>query len=65
MILAALESFRVEKTNKRRVYSFSEQYGNYFRSKTDYGRRALTGMPDALVTEADLASPEHGKMLRP
>lgn len=65
VIVATLQSFRVEETDKRRVYSFSEQYENHFRTKTDYDLRALIDLPDTLVTEADLADPERGKMLRP
>jgi len=68
VVVATLQSFRVEETDKRRVYSFSEQYENHFRTKTDYDLRVLNDLPDALVTEADssdVANAERGKMLRP
>ncbi len=63
VIVATLQSFRVEETDKRRVYSFSEQYENHFRSKTDFELQALNALPDALVTQADLADAERSKML--
>lgn len=65
VVVATLQSFRVEETDKRRVYSFSEQYENHFRTKTDYDLRVLNTLPDALVAETDLTDTERGKMLRP
>ena len=65
VIVATLQSFRVEETDKRRVYSFSEQYENHFRTKTDFDLRVLNELPDALVTDKDVTDDERGRMLRP
>ncbi len=69
VIVTTMQSFNVEKTDKRRVYSFSESFEAHFKSKTDAQLSVLNGIDSAVVTEADLAEivddPERQKMLAP
>lgn len=54
VIVTTLQSFNVEKTNIRRVYSFAEPFETHFKSKSDHELRVLYDIDSALVTEDDL-----------
>jgi type III restriction enzyme len=65
VIVATIQSFRIEETDKRRVYSFTESFENHFKTKTDRDLAALNDLPDALVSEKDIESELAGReMLR-
>lgn len=61
VVVATMQSFRVEDTDQRNVYAFSEALEPHFRSVAPQELQALHALPDAVVTEADLAATgEHG-----
>jgi type III restriction enzyme len=69
VIVTTMQSFNVEKTDKRRVYSFSESFEAHFKSKSPSELQVLNGLDGALVTEANIAEiaddPERQQMLTP
>jgi len=56
VVVATIQSFRVEDTDQRNVYAFSEAFEPHFRGVPPAALRALHGLPDALVTEADVSA---------
>ena len=56
VVVATIQSFRVEDTDQRNVYAFSEAFEPHFRGVPPAELHALNGLPDALVTEADVAA---------
>jgi type III restriction enzyme len=56
VVVATIQSFRVEDTDQRNVYAFSEAFEPHFRGVPPAALQALHGLPDALVTEADVAA---------
>ena len=58
VIVTTMQSFNVEKTNIRRVYSFSEAFETHFRSKHESDLRVLHGLDSTIVTEEDLNEDE-------
>jgi type III restriction enzyme len=65
IIVSTLQSFNVEKTNIRRVYSFSESFENHFKSKTEFDLRSLHAIDSAILTQADVADdPERLELLK-
>lgn len=56
VVVATIQSFRVEDTDQRNVYAFSEAFEPHFRGVPPAALQALNGLPDALVTEADVAA---------
>ena len=65
IIVSTLQSFNVEKTNIRRVYSFSEAFENHFKSKTEFELRGLHNINSAILTAADVADdPERFELLK-
>jgi type III restriction enzyme len=56
VVVATIQSFRVEDTDQRNVYAFSEAFEPHFRGVPPSELQALHGLPDALVTEADVAA---------
>ena len=65
VVVATIQSFRVEDTEQRNVYAFSENFEPHFRSVPPAALHALQGLPDAVVTEADVqaaaAQPKAGR----
>jgi type III restriction enzyme len=61
VVVATIQSFRVEDTDQRNVYAFSEAYEPHFRSATPAALDSLPGLPDALVTEADVQAAAAGR----
>ncbi|MCK6422009.1 MAG: DEAD/DEAH box helicase family protein [Aquabacterium sp.] len=56
VVVATIQSFRVEDTDQRNVYAFSETFEPHFRGVPAAALQGLHGLPDALVTEADVAA---------
>jgi type III restriction enzyme len=54
VVVATVQSFRVEDTDQRNVYSFSEAFEPHFRG-VPAALQTLQHLPDALVTAADVA----------
>jgi type III restriction enzyme len=55
VVVATIQSFRVEQTDARNVYAFSEDYERHFRGLSAEQSKILYSVKDALVTEADAA----------
>jgi len=56
VVVATIQSFRVEQTDTRNVYAFSEAFERHFKSQSAERLAALSVVPDAFVTEADAAN---------
>lgn len=56
VVVATIQSFRVEDTDQRNVYAFSEAFEPHFRGVPAAALQLLHGLPDALVTEADVSA---------
>ena len=56
VVVATIQSFRVEQTDTRNVYAFSEAFERHFKSQSAEQLAALSNVPDAFVTEADAAN---------
>jgi type III restriction enzyme len=50
VVVATLQSFRIDDTDKRNVYAFSESFERHFKGCDAQRLRALYDLPDALVT---------------
>ena len=50
VVVATIQSFRIDDTDKRNFYSFSENFGRYFKGCDDKRLRVLRDVPDSLVT---------------
>ena len=55
VVVATIQSFRIDDTDKRNVYSFSESFERHFKGADEQRLRVLHGLPDSMVTagEAD------------
>lgn len=56
VVVATIQSFRVEQTDTRNVYAFSEAFERHFKALPVERLAALSAVPDAFVTEADAAA---------
>ena len=56
VVVATIQSFRVEQTDTRNVYAFSEAFERHFKALSAERLAALSVVPDAFVTEADAAN---------
>ena len=66
VVVATIQSFRIDDTDKRNVYSFSESFERHFKAvESEHPRdlAALRDLPDALVT-AEEAAQDGRAMLR-
>jgi type III restriction enzyme len=61
VVVATIQSFRVEDTGQRNVYAFTEALEPHFRGVPAAALRALDGLPDALVTAQDVANADAGR----
>lgn len=61
VVVATIQSFRVEDTDQRNVYAFSEAFEPHFRGVPPAALNALHDLPDALVTPADVQSAKAGR----
>lgn len=60
VVVATIQSFRIEDAGQRNVYSFSESFESHFRAVPARALAALHELPDALVTEEDVAGDATG-----
>ncbi len=60
VIVATIQSFRVEETAGRTVYSFSEDYERHFKGLPANAQQVLRDVPDALVTPQEAAKDATG-----
>ncbi len=63
VVVATIQSFRVERVGGRNVYAFSEAFEPHFRGVGTAALARLEGVPDALVTEADVVAGDAGREL--
>lgn len=60
VVVATIQSFRVDDTDKRNVYSFSESFERHFKGCDEQRLRVLHGLPDAMVTADEAANDKTG-----
>ena len=60
VVVATIQSFRIDDTDKRNVYSFSESFERHFSGYDAQKLRVLHDLPDALVTAAEVAADRSG-----
>ena len=60
VVVATIQSFRVDDTDKRNVYSFSESFERHFKGCDEQRLRVLHGLPDALVTPEEATNDKTG-----
>jgi type III restriction enzyme len=53
VVVATIQSFRIEETDKRNVYSFVERFERHFQGVSARDLQRLHALPDALVTQAE------------
>ncbi|MBE2244756.1 MAG: DEAD/DEAH box helicase family protein [Burkholderiaceae bacterium] len=61
VVVATIQSFRVEDTGQRNVYAFSEALEPHFRGVPPAALRVLHELPDALVRAEDAAADQAGR----
>lgn len=57
IVVATIQSFRIEETGLRNVYAFNEAFEPHFKGKSERELATLHKLPDAVVTEQDAADP--------
>ena len=60
VVVATIQSFRIDDTGQRNVYSFSENFERHFSGCDEQRLRVLHDLPDAVVTTADVAADRSG-----
>ncbi|MFM2111956.1 MAG: hypothetical protein RLZZ271_616 [Pseudomonadota bacterium] len=60
VVVATIQSFRIDDTDKRNVYSFSESFERHFKSRDAQELAVLHSLPDAVVNEAEAAADSSG-----
>jgi len=63
VVVATIQSFRVDDTEQRNVYAFAEAFEPHFRGVPPAALAALQGLPDALVTADDVAQARAGRAM--
>lgn len=58
VIVGTIQGFRVEQTDIRNVYAFSENFERHFKSLPPERLAALVSIPDAVVRPEDAADPD-------
>ena len=61
VVVATIQSFRIEDADQRNVYAFSEAFEPHFRGVPPAALALLRDLPDALVTAADAQSTKAGR----
>lgn len=61
VVVATIQSFRIEDTEQRAVYAFSEAFEPHFRGLPAHALGGLFELPNALVTAEDAASAKAGR----
>ena len=60
VVVATIQSFRIDDTGQRNVYSFSENFERHFSGCDAQKLRVLHDLPDAVVTPAEVAADRSG-----
>ncbi|MEO7954692.1 MAG: DEAD/DEAH box helicase family protein, partial [Polaromonas sp.] len=60
VVVATIQSFRIDDTGQRNVYSFSENFERHFKGCDEQRLRVLHDLPDAVVTAAEVAADRSG-----
>jgi len=60
VVVATIQSFRIDDTDKRNVYSFSERFERHFKARDEQQLQVLRGLPDAAVTADEAATDTSG-----
>ena len=60
VVVATIQSFRIDDTDKRNVYSFSESFERHFKGCDEQRLRVLRDLPDAVVTAEEAANDKTG-----
>jgi type III restriction enzyme len=60
VVVATIQSFRIEDADKRNVYSFSESFERHFKGATERDLQRLHGLPDAVVSDDEAAKDGKG-----
>lgn len=60
VVVATIQSFRIDDTDKRNVYSFSERFERHFKARDEQQLRVLRDLPDAVVTAEEAATDNSG-----
>ena len=60
VVVATIQSFRIDDTDKRNVYSFSENFERHFKGSDAQRLRVLRDLPDAVVTAEEAAADRSG-----
>ena len=60
VVVATIQSFRIDDTDKRNVYSFSESFERHFKGCDEQRLRVLHDLPDAVVTSEEATSDSSG-----
>lgn len=63
VVVATMQSFRIEDTEQRNVYAFSEAFEPHFRGLPAEALLGLKDLPDALVTAQEAAGAKAGREL--
>ena len=63
VVVATIQSFRVEDTDQRNVYAFSEAFEPHFRGVPAQALRALNELPNALVSAEEAAADKAGRAM--
>ncbi len=63
VVVATIQSFRIEDTEQRNVYAFSEAFEPHFRSLPARALRGLQELPNAVVTAEEAAAKAGREML--
>jgi type III restriction enzyme len=60
VVVATIQSFRIDDTDKRNVYSFSESFERHFKGAGEDRLRLLRDLPDSLVTAEEAENDKTG-----
>jgi type III restriction enzyme len=60
VVVATIQSFRIDDADKRNVYSFSENFERHFKGTAERDMQRLHGLPDAMVSEDEAANDGKG-----
>ncbi|MDD2544896.1 MAG: DEAD/DEAH box helicase family protein [Burkholderiaceae bacterium] len=60
VVVATIQSFRIEDAGQRNVYSFSERFEPHFKGTHERDLACLQALPDAVVTAQDAAQDASG-----
>jgi type III restriction enzyme len=64
IVVATMQSFRIDDTDKRHVYSFSERFERHFKGCAQAQLQVLHSLPDAVVSAEEAAADSKGGLLK-